>query len=190
MCTSSQENVSIIIHNNPAKISDAPTIAHEIAHVIAKDEGYPFIGHYPGCVDREVIYLCKNLGEMIHDPLVIKKLLSYGFNLQKEYADDCVEGIKAIKKINKSGIERIRVTFFFTQLLLEQDLIFEDETNPCYEYIQKLGAEYPDIMAKSREIYRYINQIGYDTPRKVRIIFDKIFEIYPNLRDLTEIYQK
>ena len=189
MRISTNGDVCIIIHNYPAKENDASTIAHELAHAIMREDGYPFIGHYRGCSDPEVIHLCKQFNEMIHDPLILKKiLLNYDFNLQNEYSKDCADGITALIKENKSGIERIRVTFFFTQLLLEQDLIFENETNPCFEYIQKLGEEYPDIMDRSNAIYKMIKTLGIDLPEQVGDIIKTVIEMHHGLSDIVEIY--
>lgn len=130
--------VGIIIRNNPAKIGDSSTIAHELAHVIFGDEGFPRVGHYRGCEDQEVIKLASMFSNMIHDPLVIEKLLKYGYDLRLEYAKECIDGIKKFKKRPEySGIARIKASFLFAQSLIEYDLLFDENNNPVMNTYQK-----------------------------------------------------
>ena len=131
--------VGIIIRNNPIKLSDASIIAHELAHVVLRDGGYPLVGHYRGCDDSEIIYLGFSLNNMIHDPLVIKMLLNYGFDLRPEYQKECLNGIKKLKRENQySGIRRIIGSFIYIQDLLENKLLFLGTDGPCRKFIEKV----------------------------------------------------
>ncbi len=181
--------VGIIIRNNPAKIGDSSTIAHELAHVIFGDEGFPRIGHYRGCEDIEVITLAGMFSNMIHDPLVIEKLLKYGYDLRQEYAKECMDGIKRFKKRPEyTGIARIKASFLFAQSLIEYDLLFDENNNPCYECISKMDEHFPNIMKDARKIHELVKTNGIESPEKVDTLIQNVIKMHPGLSDLLEIY--
>lgn len=183
-------HISIIIRNNPAKITDATTIAHELAHGIDGDEGFPLIGHYPGCGDPQIIAVARMLNEMIHDPLVIRRLLQYGFDLQKEYQYECIGALKKLKKSGTyTGIRLIMVTSLYVQNLLENDLLFSDADNPCKKYIERIEELHPECKIKGDEIYAFIRSNGFYSPDQVKRIYKKIYETFPELNDLTVMYE-
>jgi len=180
--------VAITVHNNPAELSDATTVAHELAHAIIREEGFPFIGPYPECRDSSVINLAFSLNNMIHDPLVIIKLLKSGFVLREEYENECLDAIRKNNIGNKySGINSIVFTLFYVQQLLENELLFSDSENHCTKLIEKIEELYPANIAKGKQIFEFIRSNGFNSPDKVRQIYEKIFDIYPGIRDLTVI---
>lgn len=182
--------VGIIIQNDPVKRGDSSTIAHELAHVIFGDEGFPRIGHYRGCEDPQVIKLASMFSNMIHDPLVIAKLLKYGYNLRQEYTKECIDGIKGLdKRAEYSGITRIMTSFLFAQSLIEFDILFDDKNNQCYEYITKLDEQYPNIMKDARKIYELVRSSGIESPEKVEMLIRNVLKMHPGLSEILEIYK-
>jgi hypothetical protein len=182
-------NVGIIIHNNPAQLSDVTIIAHELAHEIIREEGFPLVGQYHGCDDRIIIHLGFTLNNMIHDPLVIIKLQQCGFNLREEYQNECLEALeKYSKKERYAGIRSILLTFLYVQHLLENEILFPDSENPCTKLVGKIEEFHPECIAKGKQIYEFIKTNGFNSGDKVKRIYEKIYEIYPDLRDLTVIY--
>ena len=176
---------AIILAKFPMDKNDASVIAHELAHAVFRVEGFPFIGHKQENHDAQKLGMY--FGEMIHEPLVIKKLQRFGYYLRQEYIDECVE-IRGLQKMEYSGINKIMVTFLFVQIFLEQDLLFIDKNNPCCEVLRELGKQHSDTMAKAKKIFEYIKQTGLDTPQQVNDIIKKVREMYPEISGLIKIY--
>ena len=99
----SNEEYVIIVNNNINSNNDIITIAHEIAHIVLKSEGYPLVGLCNGIENEDLFRIAFSLNNMIHDPLVNKILIQYGFDLQSEDDKELIEVIKYLDREQKGN---------------------------------------------------------------------------------------
>jgi hypothetical protein len=88
----------IFVSNVPSLITDETIIAHELAHIKIENEGFPLTNiNLDFCNGKEMDLFLSTLNNMIHDPLVIRKLKEYGYDLRREYILECQEGLKLLQ---------------------------------------------------------------------------------------------
>ena len=173
-------NWAIILRKIPVPTEDETIIAHELAHIVLIEEGFPPVWPYMGCKDHEIYQLAECLTNMIHDPLVIMKLNSHGFSLRDEYAKEYQQDLEQIKNVNMSpsGIQRIKSTLAYVQTNIEIKIIFPEGNSVWNEYIWEFRKKFSPISDKGDRMISIINKHGYQNPDSVRKIYEEIIELY------------
>jgi hypothetical protein len=176
-----ENNVVIIFRNNPLQPCDASIIAHEIAHVVIKEKGFPLVKLDPFVRgNRECELQVYNLNCMLHDPLVIRMLMSYGFNLVDEYENEarmCLDVLPQIREQN--GASKIVQILGFVQSHLQNMILFADQNEASVSITlqRRVQENLPNIVREGNSIIEFIeSQSGYDTPEKVRMIYNEIIQ--------------
>ncbi len=169
----------VIVRNVPADFKEETTIAHELAHIIIDNEGYPLTNVTSDFAHREeMTFFLASLNNMIHDPLVIMKLKSHGYDLRREYIQECQEGLKFLQNsyIEPSGIEEARFIFDYVKDILENKILFEDRNTACKKFLDVFGQRFGSVKIKSEILHKMISDIGIDRPDKVRRIYEIVIE--------------
>ena len=179
-----------IIRNNPCKLQDSSIIAHELAHFIFKEEGYPQVGHnHHYDDDRGIKLLAFTFNNAIQDPLVIKKMLSYGYDLKDEYLLECKELNEALKNPTspKSELEEIYFAFSYLQSVLENRLLFGNEKTECSKNIETIYSKLNSVGRKGKKMLKIVDKHGIESPDSVRKIYEDIINSF-SLNDYMIIY--
>ena len=175
-----ENNVVIIFRNNPIRISDASIIAHEMAHIVIKERGFPLVKIDPLVQgDRGFDLQVYNLNCMLHDPLVIRLLLLYGFNLADEYETEAREGLTLLPQFieQPSGASLNIQILGFVQSHLQNQILFPypNDTSASYNFQKQIEARLPNVAREGKSIIEFIERHGgYETPEKVRMIYGEI----------------
>jgi hypothetical protein len=179
----------IILKQSPLQGEDASIVAHELAHIVLDSEGFPFIEttlDYRGDPDFES--LAFSLNNLLQDPLVIIKLQSYGFELYKEYYDECQEAISALKKVNgrPDGIFGIKLTIDYIKNLLENDLLHFYQYDPCREYSILFEQIFPFIDTRAKKLHKMIVDLDYHQMSNITSIYRNIIDFF-NLAEFLQV---
>jgi hypothetical protein len=169
----------VIVRNVPAEHKEETTIAHELAHIILDNEGYPLTDVTSDFVYREELTcFLASLNNMIHDPLVIMKLKSHGYDLRREYIQECQEGLKILQNtyVEPSGIKEAQFIFDYVKDILENKILFDDKNTACKKFLDVFGQRFGSVKTKSEILHKIISEIGIDSPDKVRTIYEMIIE--------------
>lgn len=170
----------IIFKNNPPIKADETTIAHEMAHMIIKERGFPLVR----VIDQDTsipAYLQEQifcLNNMIHDPLVISLLTSYGYDLRREYLDECKKGVRLSSKYrnNPDSILLLNMALNYVQTHLMIQILSLDKKSNCQKLQQIIASTYPGLKREADAIIQRIDRIGYNTPEKVRAVYQEIIQ--------------
>lgn len=186
----SNGEVVVIVRNNPCGINDSSTIAHELAHILLDEEGYPQVGHNPKFAGKKQIEtLAFYLNNMIQDPLVIEKLQSYGYDLRGEYVKECKEFGEKLKsfKAPKDDLEQMFFAFLYVQCVLENRLLFGEEKTECSKNIDIIFSKLNYLALKGRKMLKIVDKYGMKDPDSVKTIYEEIINAF-DLNDYIKIY--
>jgi hypothetical protein len=103
------EQRAIRLRRVPAWLKDACVIAHEIGHSILDVECFPFVGFGR----RDFEYLASVLGSMLQDPVINRKLVAYGFNVQEQYDLEISKSIQDLDGISPPSDHLGKVWWIF-----------------------------------------------------------------------------
>ncbi len=153
-------NEEYFVRINPAYNHSDPEliIVHEMTHIIIQESGFPMVGPII-YEDEQSKQLSVFFNEMLHDPLVINKMVKNGYDLRQEYNgqfEGLCDGIEKKVKDDISGLKETVVIFWIVQFLLECHLIFEP--NICRKYCDRIRSIIPKIFNKSFLTYNRINE--------------------------------
>jgi hypothetical protein len=177
-----EKNVVIIFRNYPLHTSDASIIAHELAHIVIKERGFPLVKIDPvfrGSPDFDLQVYTLNC--MLHDPLVIQLLLHYGFRLTEEYENESRVGLNLVTQFGEDprGTLLNNQILVFVQHHLQNQIFFPDAENDSVsrELQRQVEARLPIVAVEGKAIIDFIDrQGGYDTPEKVRSIYKEVIQ--------------
>lgn len=172
-------NVVIIFLNNPLEHYEASIIAHEIAHIIVKERGFPLAKideSVRGCEGLELqIY---TLNTALHDLLVINLLISYDFDLTTEYTNECEKFMQQIgdSRRDVNPIQKIILVLNYVLGHFINQILFADYDHICNQSHRRIEELYPDISEQSIGIIELINTKGIDTPDKMKTVLEIIIK--------------
>jgi hypothetical protein len=171
----------IVLRDYPVRDDDASTVAHELAHIVLDSEGFSFVETTPNFRGETVFEgIAFSLNNLLQDPLVIISLHSYGFDLKKEYFDECEEAIGTLKsvKIEPDGIRGIKFTIDYVKNLLENDQLHFYQYDPCKKYSILFEMIFPHIVSKAKELHHMINDANYRQISKSQAIYRMIIDYF------------
>lgn len=172
---SSENEYIIIIKQIPIKEDDYFDVAHEIGHIIFGEQGYPSGRVKDG--DLQKTYLCTILLNTIMDVKVNEEVVKYGFDF-KEYMNKAISiQIPVVKKypneLQLHLFDRHFLKCLLIEKILEWKFFFDNTINP---FVELYKIKYPNIYNETLEDIKYINELGINTPDKVRNILNKLLE--------------
>jgi hypothetical protein len=180
----------IVVRDVPLSLADETTIAHELAHLLIELEGFPLVKFLtsPEYSEQNQRFLL-SINNMFHDPLVIRKLKSFGYDLRDEYILECREATSKLQDaIEPRGrCEGLINSFTYVQNFLENEILFKDLKNPCRENNIRFGKKYKISKKMGRRLLELIRERGYQTPDELLETYMAIIEEC-KLSDLVEVH--
>jgi hypothetical protein len=160
----------------PASKEDGMNIAHELQHLILDAEGFPTTGSI-----EDFENISSALSSMILDPIVDSKLSKYGFDLCDDYQREVREKCRQLRKYNSSPskkFDRVLWIFNYVSSILDWELKCKKTNNSEDKFQSWFDERYPDIAEEGKKLLALIREIGYDTPEKLTMLFNKIIQRY------------
>jgi hypothetical protein len=182
----------VIVRRIPVDSSDCLALAHEMAHLVLYAEGFPAINVGENA-DSYYFTVIKSLNSMVHDPLVNRKLQSYGFELLDYYRSEVDNAFELFEQGSSQldvGLDLLRNGCFtlqhmhwivnYVSVVLEYESIrgegkmdfltqFDSRyQSPAYQWIAECG----------RDLLALVESVGYDEPEKQFALFESIIDRY------------
>lgn len=159
----------------PAPIN-ALKIAHELQHIVHHSIGVPSVG----VKDVKYDYLSSAINSCVHDLLVNRDLIEYGFDLYDEYLDERKTNRATLTKIRKEPVDKLSLlhwAFNYAASILDYEFVLSEyDIEADYSYFEWFESRYPNTSVLARKIKEIVDTIGYDTDDKLRTFFIKIIE--------------
>jgi len=174
----------IEIREYPISINDAFIIAHEIEHLVRARKNKPLRirkRDYPFVYLPELLQALRNL---LEDPVVDKILKEkYCFDLSNQYQKDVDFIRNKLERTSssepKDPLAKIVLMFRYSQKVLQLELVKnEDVFHKWIDYQLLFKSRYPLVSEMSDELLSIIREIGLDTPKKQKALFNRIIEYY------------
>jgi hypothetical protein len=176
----------ISLRRIPASITEQFSVAHEIAHILIDIKGSLGIRPIrsrkdmdkPTISQKDFHSLASSVNSIFSDVQVNTLLASYGFDWTSHLILDMKKTLEGLKKWNKPlhPYNRLLLVSFYVSNALEYGILYGkgkfEQTQYHKTYLNKL----PQIVSDGDEIVEMINDIGYDTPEKHKIIYQYILE--------------
>jgi len=184
--------VLVIVRNNPSLLQDSSIIAHELAHLLIDAEGFPQVGRNPRYEnDVKIVKLAFLFNNMIQDPMVVTKLLSYGYDLRGEYLDECKDLSEKLKSpaVPKEDLGQVFLAFMYVQCVLENRLLFKKEKTECSKNILTMFSKLNHIALKGKKMLKIVDKHGMEDPESVKKIYEEIINSF-DLSEYMMVYYK
>ncbi len=174
-----KEYCCIVLRQIPALLEDDYIIAHELGHFILDSEGFPTIG----CIDtpnNKIRTLSTCLCSMIQDPIIDRRLISYGFDMYKGHEREIKQLFKGIKKEPPPDepLHRLFWAAIYVDQILNWSIFDSVDKTPLIEFTSWFENKYSDIAKEGQDLLELIQSIGYDTPNKMNDLNEKIITTY------------
>lgn len=178
ICPIKQNKYAWFILNNkisPIQKSKALEAAHELQHIINHYNGYPSVGFKEEYIENNNTP-CKNISDMLNDPMVNSEILKYGFDM-KAYFDkaDKVQ-IPAIETYSGHEKNTYIITLCVKRYLdyknIEPNINIED-----IAFIKYCKEKYTSLEIYWLQIITWVRQIGYQTKESASLILNKTMEL-------------
>lgn len=174
----------IVLEEIPPSIKNDYLIAHETMHDIILNKGFPGVTpRKPNPFSHEVyskrIQLASVLTSMIHDMLCDSRLKKYGFLFDESYEIKIQGVLRSLDQLDCNRTDNLGKLFYVYQYCLtnlQNSLNVNNETNSLGRYKQQYAMKYPEITQKGNVLLELINDIGYDTPSKLTVLYQEIFK--------------
>jgi len=175
----------IRLKNIPPILKDAVKIAHELQHCVDDTKGF----HHVGFRERKYENLSSALNSMIHDPNVNLNLRRYGFDLSQEYERELKETLYQLKAIPPEPTDhlgRVHWVINYAGHILERESSLNKEVAKMDNRFESwFEQNYPKVASEGRYLLELIRDIGFDTPQKQFILFNRVIQQYSLKRYIT-----
>lgn len=169
----------IYLRRIPPLTEDAPVVAEELAHLVLDTEGFP----RAVALDPHFRDLSTAINSMVQDPLILKRLARYGFELWRFLVPQAEATMKvAVKKRPPPRELDIPVSLLwavnYASHILEWEVASRIGGARESELRTWLEAELPEIARAGRELLELVERVGYDTPQRTEELMRQIIERY------------
>ncbi|MFT8315936.1 MAG: SEC-C metal-binding domain-containing protein [Clostridium sp.] len=167
----------IAVKNVPISLEEAFGAAHELQRIICLEEGFKIVKFKEGITGNYSSLLCRVINDMIYDPIIDNRLIKYGFNLDDNYKkDDEIQiktiGIQPIESLSPEQV--VFINTLYVKKTLELRNIYPNINDEEVEFNKWINKNYGGLIPFSKTILKFVEEVGYDTPEKVEIIFDNM----------------
>ncbi|NJD78911.1 MAG: hypothetical protein FIB08_17765 [Candidatus Methanoperedens sp.] len=171
----------IVLEQIPPTLNDLFIVAHEMAHFLIINKGFPAISPClsDGLENDEKIArigLAASMSTMIHDPLCNSLLKKYGIsygNLFKNHVINMLKNFSNIEEPVPNTYFGIELVFKYVLVNLHDNTIIDD--NICLEkYNQFFENKFPHITDEGKFILDLVKIWGYNTPGRVSYLYQDI----------------
>ena len=119
---------------------------------------------------------------MVHDPLVIERLLPYGFDLRSKYDREARLGIGAMSQFDPALLKDrdLRMPFMirFVSNALDWERLRRDNEPTTSEFPNRFQERFPDVAAEGRDLLALVREVGFDTPQRMAALFEEVIKRY------------
>lgn len=165
-----EDSYGIITKHPQIPIKDSIHIAHEIEHLVLCSEGHKIVK------TNEVIGIAKNINDMIYDPILNKRLISYGYNLESylNLSDDIQIG-NIGDNTNNSGQLFLTLTLYVKRILDYRNLYpnIKEEEITFNQWVHK---NYPQLVPHSKSLLKIVEENGVGNPSETEVTLLKIID--------------
>jgi len=169
----------------PVPVTQAFSAAHELQHLICRQEGYPSLTYF----DMENwgrCYINMHISDMINDPIVNARIVDYGFDLD-EYINRTISVTKNSVGINNQNPEDlILLEVVYVKIHLYYEILKNKGIQKKNEYNEWFEQNYLGLLPRAEKLLNMIIKTGYDTPDKTVHVLRRAIRIY-NLQDVLKI---
>lgn len=163
------EAYTILSKHQKLPVSDSIHMAHEIEHLVLHSMGHKGVTHK----NREFntkYRTHKFLNDMLYDPLVNKRLIQYGYDLQKylNLSDEVQIGLQ-----NISDNELLVKTLYVKRTLDYRNLyagIAEDDI----EFVKWVKIAYPQVVSDSKRILEIVEKYEIELPHQSELALNEV----------------
>ncbi len=179
----------ILLQRIPASLHDQFSVAHELTHIIFDIDG--FSGIRPKGFPEEPLKvgtisysnkrkLAGSVSSIFTDVQVNSFLADYGFDWASHLSKDMKQTIEGLKNWHSSDnkYNRLLLASHFVSNALEYEIIHGDDKFGLTSYYKIFLTNFSQIVRDGDEIVDMINEIGYDTSEKHKIIYQNILKKY------------
>lgn len=184
-------NHDIIFDNdNIADVRDS-IIAHELTHILLREESFPFIGPKSYLI-REENYekLMSQFNNLLQHRLVYPRLIENNFNVVPDFRDVYLQyfmrGVGYYGTNNRNNRPLIRnqyigtilekvLIFWFTDYNLIKNFLSQNEGRSFGQFLKRY---YVYVSRESSQLLNIFDDIGYDTPDKQNELIEILMERY------------
>lgn len=182
----------IILEQIPPFLDDTYMIAHEIAHIIILEKGFPGVIPILSSdlsTDERVarIRVAAAMTNVIHDILCDSFLLDIGFslgNLYQNTVEGTIENWRSIKEPSDNSYDAYDLAFKYALTNL-QGTVIEDGKVFLEKYNTFFEDKFPRIAEEGRFILDMIGICGYDTPMELVFLYQELL----NSMELNHIFR-
>ena len=184
-----KENL-IAFNTLPLSSEDAFDTAHELQHFICNEEGYPSVKLSELLAAQTNSNLAAALSSSLNDPIVNKRLLSFGFDLWAQYDKDSAKEKAFMEKTAEpqSPTEKLYFTAYYVTKALLWDVCCLSSARNSNDFLEWYDSHFPNFSAEARETLAWIKEQGYETPEKAEAVYTKLitrFELDKSLKIVT-----
>lgn len=156
---------TILTPYNKIPLEKSIHAAHELIHVVLCSEGYETINN----IDSNS-RLHKMINDMVYDPLVNKRLMLYGYDLESylKKSDEVQIGMPRIG----DNIQLVKT--LCVKRILDYRNLNSEITEDDIEFIRWAKRYYPDVIEDSRKILNIIDTTGISNPSEVKEVFKRV----------------
>ena len=171
----------IILDQIPPSLDDLFIIAHEIAHFLIANKGFPsIVPQLPSNLDdnekQQRMHLASSMSTMIHDPLCNTLLKRYDISYGNMFRDYIRSVLKNWRNAEEPALDTNSARIIVSEYVLSNlhdDTITSD--NVCLEIYNKFfESKFPNITEEGKYVLDLIEMYGYDTPEKMTLLYKNI----------------
>jgi len=167
----------IYLRRIPPNIKDSLKIAHELQHVIHREQGIPLLG----VLNANFENLSSAFNSCIHDLLVNRDLLKYDFDLCDDFEQEIVESKRQLEKISQEPtefFELLRWAVNYASKQLDYSFIISEYDYQDDTFFRWFDRRYPRTAMESFKIVTAINKIGIKSTESIITNFDWFISEY------------
>lgn len=163
------EAYMILSPHQKSPVSDSIHLAHEIEHLVLHSLGHKGVTHKKRELDTKY-RTHRYLNDMLYDPLVNKRLIQYGYDLQKylNLSDEVQIGMP-----NISDNELLVKTLYVKRILDYRNLnvsLEEDEI----EFIKWVKTDYPQVISDSKKMLEIVDKYDIESPLQSELALNEV----------------
>lgn len=178
------EAYTILSKHQKLPVPDSIHMAHEIEHLVLHSQGHKGVTHKNREFNTQY-RTHKFLNDMMYDPLVNKRLIHYGYDLQRylDLSDEVQIGLQ-----NIGDTELLIKTLYVKRTLDYRNLdanIKEDEIS----FIKWAEIAYPQVISDSKKILEIVGKYDIELPHQSELALNEVIHYLGlgNLLTLDEV---
>ena len=175
----------VFLSRCPASLDDAMLVAHELEHLVLRAEGFPGIGAKPdrhsGKPHPATDLLATAISSTILDPVVNRRLQTYGFDLWEDYQGEVNDSMVQLRDPSSKSSDDLTVktnVFNYASKILDWELAGGRSREVENRFMLWFNERYPTIAEEGGRVVGLVERMGYNNPGEVTALFGEIIRGY------------